>query len=617
MCGIVGYIGKNNCKKLLIDGLKKIQNRGYDSVGISLLKNNKINTYKFASTNTNDSLNLLEDNILNNDIDSCIGIGHTRWATHGNKSDLNAHPHTDNLNRISIVHNGIIENYLELKNSLLKNGYTFKTETDTEVIAVLISKYLDEENSIDISIQKCISELRGSWAICILFNENPKSIWLTRNGSPLLLGIENDYAMISSENSGFNDQIKKYIVIDNNDIIKVTYDNNKLEYSCDIKRYKTNNRIATADNNLPDEYDHWMLKEIMEQPMCINRALNNGGRISGNTTVKLGGLETFKNQLECIEHLILLGCGTSYHAGIWSLNQFKQYDIFNTVCCFDGAEFNILDIPKKGKTAVILLSQSGETKDLHRCIDIAKTYDLITIGVVNVHDSMIARETDCGVYLNAGRENAVASTKSFTNQCIVLSMIAIWFSQVKGTYMNKRQQVLKDLMKLEFNTKTTIENVENQIKCIVENISLGSLFVLGKGECEAIAKEGALKIKEVSYLHAEGYSSSALKHGPFALIQDNTPIIIIDICKKYHDKNLNACNETLSRGSLNIIITNNNTLYANHNVPKENIITIENNETYNSLIANICIQLISYYLSIKFNYNPDFPRNLAKVVTVE
>lgn len=617
MCGIVGYIGKNNCKKLLIDGLKKIQNRGYDSVGISLLKNNKINTYKFASTNTNDSLNLLEDNILNNDIDSCIGIGHTRWATHGNKSDLNAHPHTDKLNRISIVHNGIIENYLELKNNLINNGYTFKTETDTEVIAVLISKYLDEENSIDISIQKCISELRGSWAICILFNENPKSIWLTRNGSPLLIGIENDYAMISSENSGFDNQIKKYIVIDNNDIIKVTYDNNKLHYSCDIKRYKTNNLIATANNNLPDEYDHWMLKEIMEQPMCINRALNNGGRISGNTTVKLGGLETFKNQLECVEHLILLGCGTSYHSGIWSLNQFKQYDIFNTVCCFDGAEFNILDIPKKGKTAVILLSQSGETKDLHRCIDIAKTYDLITIGVVNVHDSMIARETDCGVYLNAGRENAVASTKSFTNQCIVLSMIAIWFSQVKGTYINKRQQVLKDLMKLEFNTKTTIENVEKQIKCIVENISLGSLFVLGKGECEAIAKEGALKIKEVSYLHAEGYSSSALKHGPFALIQDNTPIIIIDICKKYHDKNLNACNETLSRGSLNIIITNNKSLYANHNVPEENIITIENNETYNSLIANICIQLISYYLSIKFNYNPDFPRNLAKVVTVE
>jgi glucosamine--fructose-6-phosphate aminotransferase (isomerizing) len=617
MCGIVGYIGKNSCKKILIDGLKKIQNRGYDSVGISLLKNNKINTYKFASTHTNDSLSLLEEHVLNNNIDSCVGIGHTRWATHGRKSDLNAHPHTDNLNRISIVHNGIIENYLELKNNLIKDGYSFKTETDTEVIAVLISKYLDKENSIDVSIQKCISELRGSWALCIMFNENPKSMWLTRNGSPLLLGIESDYAMVFSENSGFNNQIKKYIVIDNNDIIKVTYDNNKLEYSCDIKRYKTNNHIAIADNNLPDKYDHWMLKEIMEQPLCINRALNNGGRISGNTTVKLGGLETFKNQLEHVEHLILLGCGTSYHAGIWSLNQFKQYDIFNTVSCFDGAEFNILDIPKKGKTAVILLSQSGETKDLHRCIDIAKTYDLITIGVVNVHDSMIARETDCGVYLNAGRENAVASTKSFTNQCIVLSMIAIWFSQVKGTYINKRQQVLKDLMKLEFNTKTTIENVEKQIKCIVENISLGSLFVLGKGECEAIAKEGALKIKEVSYLHAEGYSSSALKHGPFALIQQKTPIIIIDICKKYHEKNLNACNETLSRGSLNIIITNDNTLYANHNIPEENIITIENNETYNSLIANVCIQLISYYLSIKFNYNPDFPRNLAKVVTVE
>lgn len=617
MCGIVGYIGKNNCKKTLIDGLKRIQNRGYDSVGISLLKNKKINTYKFASTHTNDSLRLLENHVLNNDTDSCIGIGHTRWATHGSKCDLNAHPHTDKLNRISIVHNGIIENYLELKSKLIKENYTFKTETDTEVIAILISKYFDECNSIELSIQKCVSDLRGSWALCILFNENPNSMWLTRNGSPLLLGVENDYAMISSENSGFNDQIKKYIVIDNNDIIKVTYNNNKIEYSCDIERYKINNHIATGDNNLPDEYHHWMLKEIMEQPLCINRALNNGGRISGNTTVKLGGLDSFKNQLENIEHLILLGCGTSYHAGLWSLDQFKQYDIFNTVSCFDGAEFNILDIPKKGKSAIILLSQSGETKDLHRCIDIAKSCDLITIGVVNVHDSMIARETDCGVYLNAGRENSVASTKSFTNQCVILSMIAIWFSQIKGTYINKRLYVLKDLMKLEYDVKATIENIENQIKQLVEKISSTSLFVLGKGECEAIAREGALKIKEVSYLHAEGYSSSALKHGPFALIQDNTPIIIIDISKKYHDKNLNACNETLSRGSLNIIITNDTSYYENINIPQENIIIIEYNETYNSLIANICIQIISYYLSIKFNYNPDFPRNLAKVVTVE
>lgn len=617
MCGIIGYIGKNKCKQILLNGLKKIQNRGYDSVGISLLENNDINTYKFSSTNTNDSLNLLEDLVCNIDVDSSIGIGHTRWATHGGKTDINAHPHSDNLNRISLVHNGIIENYLELKNMLLNEGYSFKTQTDTEIIAVLISKYLDENNSIDASIQKCISQLKGSWALCIIFNDDPNSMWITRNGSPLLLGIEDEYAMISSENAGFSDQIKTYIVIDNNDIIKITCYNNKIEYNCDIKRYKLNNRVMLADNNLPCEYDHWMLKEIMEQPLCINQALNNGGRISGNTSVKLGGLDTLKNQLEHVEHVILLGCGTSYHAGLWSLNQFKQYDIFNTVCCFDGAEFDTLDIPKKGKTAVILLSQSGETKDLHRCIDIAKMYDLITIGVVNVHDSMIARETDCGVYLNAGRENAVASTKSFTNQCVVLSMIAIWFSQVKGTYINKRKQIVKDIMKLEYNVKATIENIHKQIKHIVQKIPSGSLFVLGKGECEAIAKEGALKIKEVSYIHAEGYSSSALKHGPFALIQHSTPIIIIDVSKKYHDKNLNACNETLSRDSLNIIITNTSASYIKTGVPEENIIVIENNETYNSLIANICIQIISYYLSIKFDHNPDFPRNLAKVVTVE
>lgn len=617
MCGILGYLGGNICKEILISGLKKIQNRGYDSVGISLIENNIIKTYKCSSTDTNDSINMLENNVMSKDIDSHIGIGHTRWATHGPKNDMNAHPHSDNKNRISLVHNGIIENYSEIKQVLVEEKYTFYSQTDTEVIAVLIGKYLDDGLDINDAIRESISMLKGTWALCIIYNNEPTSMWVTRSGSPLLLGIEDEYIMVASESIAFNNHVKKYIILENNDIIKVCHDNRKINHNCDMQRYKLNTLQIVDDIELPSNYDHWMIKEIHEQPECINRAMNNGGRISGNTMVKLGGLDCFKHQLEDVHHIILLGCGTSYHAGLWSTNVFKQYDIFITVTCIDGAEFDVLDIPKKGKTAVILLSQSGETKDLHRCIELAKSYDLITIGVVNVKDSMIAREADCGVYLNAGRENAVASTKSFTNQCIILSLISLWFAQLKGTYINKRQSTISDLMKLQYNIINTIENTHEQVKQIAKRITKNSLFVLGKGECEAIAKEGALKIKEVSYIHAEGYSSSALKHGPFALIEQDTPILILDINKKHHDKSLNACNETKSRNALNIIITNDSDSYEKIGIDKENIILIENNESFGSIIANVCIQLLSYYLSIDKGYNPDYPRNLAKVVTVE
>jgi len=619
MCGIVGFIGKTNCKELLLAGLGKLQNRGYDSVGISLIKDNNILTTKFASSDINDSWSVLNNDMINKDIDSHIGIGHTRWATHGAKTINNAHPHSDNKNRISLVHNGIIENYMDLKNVLKNKNYVFHSQTDTEVIAVMIGSFMDEGLDINASINRTISLLKGTWALCIIYNDEPSSMWVARNGSPLLLGIEEEYVMVSSENIGFNNCIKNYIVLENDDIIKINIrgETNTIEYNCDIERYKRNHLEIESGLELTDEYPYWMIKEIHEQVSCINRATNNGGRISGNTTVKLGGLDTFKPQLECIEHLILLGCGTSFHAGLWSMNEFKQYDIFNTVSCIDGAEFDILDIPKTGKTAVILLSQSGETKDLHRCIEIAKSYDLITIGVVNVPDSMISRETDCGVYLNAGREQAVASTKSFTNQCIVLSLIAIWFAQVKGTYINKRHATIQNIMKLSSQVSAIIENTTPQIKEIASKIRKHSMFVLGKGSSEAIAKEGALKIKEVSYVHAEGYSSSALKHGPFALIEQDTPIIIIDVNKKYHDKSLNACNETKSRGAFNIIITDNIEPYVNIGIDYKHIIKIENNETYNSIIANICIQLLSYYMAIGLGYNPDYPRNLAKVVTVE
>jgi glucosamine--fructose-6-phosphate aminotransferase (isomerizing) len=612
MCGIVGYLGNNDANDYILSGLKLLQNRGYDSVGVSFVKNDKLDIIKYASTTINDSLSQLEQKIESEQyIMGSIAIGHTRWATHGSKTNANAHPHSDNLKRISLVHNGIIENFSELKKDLISEGYTFLSQTDTEIISVLIGKYLDGGETVEIAIQKTVDQLLGTWALVIIHKDFPNKMWITRNGSPLLLGMEEDFIMIASEQIAFSNYIKKYIVLDNHDLIEITKSSNGIEYNKNIQRYATKDKINVQIELTPLTYKHWMLKEIMEQPESVNRALNNGGRIENNVSVKLGGLDSCKNRLLELNHLILLGCGTSYNSALWSLDTFKSMDIFDTIVCYDGAEFNVKDIPKKGKTGVVLLSQSGETKDLHRCIQIAKDYDLITIGVVNAIDSLIARETDCGVYLNAGREVAVASTKSFTNQCVVLAMISVWFSQNRGTAIEKRRKIITDLRNLSFQMQKILEKEANMNHISTLFMHKQSLFILGKGKDEAVAKEGALKLKEIAYIHAEGYSSSALKHGPFALIELETPIIILDINDEYRDKNRNAFQEVSARNAFVLTITDIN------ESANENSLVIEKNSTFGGLLANIYVQLISYYLAMANNYNPDFPRNLAKVVTVE
>jgi len=608
MCGIIGYLGNDIFIPFVLSGLKLLQNRGYDSVGISCIQNGELCTKKYASNFTFDSLEKLEESVLNSAFDSNCGIGHTRWATHGGKTDINAHPHHDNQNRIALVHNGIIENFDEIKGRLLEKGYFFKSQTDTEIIAVLIGSHLDNNETIEKAIQNSLKELSGTWALVIIHKDFPNKIWMTRNGSPLLLGMEDEYIMVASEQIAFHNYIKKYIVIDNHDLIEVTKENDKITYSKNVHRYTIKEKTNVQIELKPTGYTHWLLKEILEQPESILRAINNGGRIENNTCVKLGGLDTCKSRLMEINHLIILGCGTSYHAGLWSLDIFKNLDIFHTVVVYDGAEFNVKDIPKIGNSGVVLLSQSGETKDLHRCIQIAKDYDLITIGIVNVIDSMIARESDCGIYLNAGREVAVASTKSFTNQCLVLTMVAIWFSQNKGTYIEKRKKMINDIRNLSFQVQDLCTNLE-QIKEIARQLKdKTSLFLLGKGKEEAIAKEGALKLKEVAYLHAEGYSSSALKHGPFALIEEGLPVILIDVEEENRDKNKNTFQEISARNAFVIKITDSRC---------NDLLIVEKNSTFSGILANVYVQLLSYFIALEKGFNPDFPRNLAKVVTVE
>ena len=615
MCGITALLGKS-CSNVLIDSLKQLQNRGYDSAGISTI--NTKNTFiidKYASTDSKSAIDLLEENL---DIhkDNFNGIAHTRWATHGPKNDVNSHPHISMNNTFSIVHNGIIENYKQLKNSLLENDYKFKSLTDSEVISNLLDyefkkldKNYNEESIINI-IKTVSSLLEGTWALAIQFIHCPNKIYCTRRGSPILVSYNDDFAMIVSEQSGFNGNFDNYIILDNDDICEIE---KKETIIIKTEKIYKNKKVYKQDNNLtPYPYPHWTIKEINEQVDSSLRAISLGGRLLSTDMVKLGGIESKKDVLKDIDNLILLGCGTSYYAGLLGVNYFKDLCELNTVQVFDGAEFTFKDVPKKGKTALILLSQSGETKDLYRCIKIGKDNNLFLIGIVNVPDSMIAREVYCGCYLNAGREIAVGSTKSFTSQVILLSMMAIWFSQIKNLNISKRQEYIINLRRLYIDIQQSIKICDREVDKYLKFFdNKSSCFILGKAGCEAISKEGALKIKELSYIHAEGYSSSSLKHGPFALLEPEFPVIILAPNNDHYSKVINAYEEVKSRHANVILITN------NQDCDKENTIILPKNICYDDLLNIIPLQLFAYKLSIRKNINPDIPKNLAKVVTVD
>ena len=612
MCGITGFIGNEDAFSQILAGLYQLQNRGYDSAGISVIENGEIYTHKFASGDTTSALTRLAE-FKKHYTMGHIGIGHTRWATHGAKTDTNSHPHVSHDGLFSLVHNGIIENYQEIKRDLHEKGIELKSQTDTEVIVNLISVYFAEYGEVERAIQKTIQELKGTWGIAVLYKNEPNKLYCTRHGSPLLVGVDGNRAMVTSEQSGFCNQFGKYIVLNNHDIciLSRTTDGNIQMNTRDI--YSAKSALNVNSTLTPSPYPHWTIKEIHEQIDSSLRAISLGGRLLSNNEVKLGGLYERESELKQLDNIILLGCGTSFHAGMIGAHYLKEIGGFNSVQLFDGAEFGEADIPKMGKTGLILLSQSGETKDLHRCIQIAHDRDLFMIGVVNVVDSLIAREVHCGCYLNAGREVAVASTKAYTSQVIILSMIAIWFAQVKGMYELKRKAMLRDLRALHMDIDKTLQTTESVIRDKIVPLfnDRKSCFLLGKGKCESIAREGALKIKEISYIHAEGYSTSSLKHGPFALLEPNFPVILIAPDDEHYAKSMNAYEEIRSRHATVIMITDDS------KCDKPNHIKIPLNKTYRDLLSIIPLQLLSYELSLSRGLNPDMPRNLAKVVTVE
>jgi glutamine---fructose-6-phosphate transaminase (isomerizing) len=641
MCGIIGYIGFAPAFKYGYQGILRLLNRGYDSVGITTINNDaSFTTHKFAGDRAIDRI------LDNRDFHTgSVSILHSRWRTIGDKSDANSHPHHDFYDKFALVHNGIVENYAELRDELYyMHGYKFRSETDTEVIVNLISYYYMNEGtstyegcakssfgtycaegtkgtSVVAAIGKALTRIRGTYALAILCIDTPNTLYCVRHGSPLLIGMSEDSStmMISSECAGFDAQIVKYFPIEMNDIVslskcgngKVTMKSNGLiHYESQTKSF-TSVALATS----PAPFAHWTIKEIYDQVDVARSAIANGGRIN-NGLVKLGGLDMMHDELLSCDNIILLGCGTSFNACQLTAHLFKSIKCFNTVQVHDGAEFSEDDIPFHGrsKTCFVFVSQSGETKDLHRCLETVKTscesrhIHYHTMGVINVVDSMIAREVECGVYLNCGREMAVASTKAFTSQIIVLTLIALWFSQVrprplleKGVHIQKILGMPDEISKaIEVNTQMC-QKIAKMLK------DKSSIFLLGRGTLFSVAREGALKLKEIGYIHAEGYSSAALKHGPYALLTPGFPVILLSANNTIYDE-LKAREATvITIGTIGPV-----------DLKDCDDFNIKLSETgHTEVLATIMLQLIAYYLSIEKGINPDYPRNIAKVLSTD
>jgi glutamine---fructose-6-phosphate transaminase (isomerizing) len=628
MCGIIGYISLQNiCNYILLNGLNQLQNRGYDSAGISSMDLcGNIITTKYASTGSEDSIEKLEKNI--DEHQNYMGIGHTRWATHGGKTDENSHPHNCMNNMFSVVHNGIIENYSSIKTKLIKKNFIFKSQTDTEVISnlLLYNCLINKDKSIEEIIQITCKELEGTWGLVIMCYLTPNKLYTTRKGSPIIISHDEKEAYIVSEQSAFCGKSKEYFVLKNNDIITIEIKDGKINtksFTNLNSELSQKNKINIVTNELTYKpYSSWLEKEIYEQSDSSLRAISLGGRLLSNKSVKLGGLESYNEVLTCVDNIIFLGCGTSYHAGLLGVNYFKKNCNFNLVQCIDGAEFEISDIPKFGKTAIVLLSQSGETRDLYRCIEIGRKNKCTLIGVINVVDSQIARKVNCGVYLNAGREVSVASTKSFTSQCIILLLMSIWFSQLQGKTCDSI--LFDNIRNFSYNLYDFFQK-NDEIKKIsfwAEYFSkCNNCFLIGKGDSIPVIYEGALKIKEVTYIHAEAYSASSLKHGPLALICDDFPIILYIPDDENVSKMISAYEELHARGGKIFCISNSiqffEYLLDRPEYDNNYLISVNFETNIINLIMNICTQLLALKISIIKNINPDKPRNLAKVVTVE
>jgi glutamine---fructose-6-phosphate transaminase (isomerizing) len=616
MCGIVGYIGFREAYPIVIKGLKRLEYRGYDSAGIMLYDGTDL---KIAKTKGKVS-DLEEKSKAIASSKATIGMGHTRWATHGVPNDINSHPHVSNSGNISIIHNGIIENYEPLKKELLKRGYIFKSDTDTEVLVNLIEDVKKKENiKLGKAVQIALNQVVGAYAICVFDKENPDEIIVARLGSPIAIGVGEDEFFVASDASPFIEYTSNAIYLEDEEMAIV-----RLHKPLKIRKIKDDSLVDPYIQELQMNleqiekggYDHFMLKEIYEQPNVIKDTYR--GRLLANQgIIQMAGVEDNLEKFLHADRILIVACGTSWHAGLVAEYVIEEFARISVEVEY-ASEFRYRNPIINKNDVVIAISQSGETADTLAAIKLAKEKGAFVFGVCNVVGSSISRETNAGAYTHAGPEIGVASTKAFTTQITVLTMIALRLAKAKGTLSNSDfHRYLQELEVIPEKVAEALASTNEKAKEIAAKFKDASnCLYLGRGYNFPVALEGALKLKEISYIHAEGYPAAEMKHGPIALIDEQMPVIVIAPKQGHYDKVVSNIQEIKSRsGKIIAVVTKGDTQVKGL---ADHVIEIpETSDALSPLITTIPLQLLSYHIAVMRNCNVDQPRNLAKSVTVE
>jgi len=611
MCGIVSYIGNKDAYPIIIKGLKRLEYRGYDSAGICLLKNNLI-LYKSKG-----KVKDLEKEYNKNPNSSCLGIGHTRWATHGEPNKINAHPHLSNSKRLAVVHNGIIENYDSIRKLLEKKGYEFNSDTDTEVLINLI-EYEQKNENLDLfeSVRSALKQVIGAYAIVVLEKDNFNEIVVARKGSPLVIGIENGEYYVASDASPIIEYTKNVVYLNDDEVARIN-----IKLGLQIKTV-SNKKITPFVQELAlsiediekGGFDYFMLKEIYEQPKSIKSTLR--GRITAQNKIKLEGFRDFEKKILNANRFTIIACGTSWHAGLVASYYFESIARINVDTQY-ASEFRYRNPVLNENDVVLSITQSGETADTLAAQKLAKSRGAITLAICNVVGSSIARDNDGGAYTHAGPEIGVASTKAFTTQLTLLLLIALRLGKEKSTLRDRDyQRMLIEIQMLPSIIEECLK-IDKKIEKISKQFNNSENFLyLGRGMNFPVALEGALKLKEISYIHAEGYPAAEMKHGPIALIDEKMPVLVIATEEEHYAKILSNAQEVKSRGGriISIVFDNDESLSK----ISEFIIKVPKVNKYLSpIISVIPLQLLSYHIAVMRGCDVDQPRNLAKSVTVE
>lgn len=612
MCGIVGYIGYREAWPIVIKGLKRLEYRGYDSAGVALNNGSALNIYKKAGKVVE-----LENFVGEKDTRGSVGMGHTRWATHGAPSDRNSHPHLSNNGSLSIIHNGIIENYATLKEELINRGHEFSSDTDTEVLIHLIEEiYKNENTPLFEAVRLALKEVNGAYAIVIMDEDQPDQLIAARKGSPMVIGVGDGEYFIASDATPIIEYTNNVIYLNDNEIALVKRDDLLIKRLDNVVQTPYIQELSLQLEMLEKGgYDHFMLKEIYEQPRSIRDCMR--GRIyPSEGKVQLGGIKEFTEKLKNVDRIIIVACGTSWHAGLVGEYLIEECARIPVEVEY-ASEFRYRNPIITEKDVVIAISQSGETADTMAAIEMAKERGATIFGICNVVGSSIPRLTHAGVYTHAGPEIGVASTKAFTAQVTVLTLMALYMAQQKGTIPNSKMvELLTSLDEIPAKVERALESNE-LIKIISDKFknSRNCLF-LGRGSGFPVALEGALKLKEISYIHAEGYPAAEMKHGPIALIDEEMPVVFIATKNSSYEKVISNIQEVKARKGIVIaIVTEGDVLVKN--IADYCIEIPDAGDLFLPLLATIPLQLLSYHIAVLRGCNVDQPRNLAKSVTVE